>query len=424
MSFASGFITGLSKSIDDNLKKSMERTQERIDGMAQYRVTRRRTQLERKEKEKDELRDVLTNLASLVDGDIDKAAQIYKGVGGTVSSANEFYTSAMKSKKAMGEDFDMAKAFDFMTENAPSGIAMSQYLDNFTTGVKKMPVSEDEIGGTGLYGALFKPKVGDQIMKQVETTAPLPTEADKFAVPSAKINYNNFMEAKDYEKKNRFKSDSTNEATLLDVEDEIYYTPPSQTEKIKFLKSKKKRLEALIKKEFQNKIAVKRAGSTTTTSMFSKINRDKKIANAQIDGVGDTKLLSKDVNNELVDALEGNEAKIYYGKLKGLKALKDSGNYTSDAIFTNQINYTMGLIDDKVKAYKDDFKFGRNLRSKTYHAGKDGRGLTAADAIAKTKATGTTAPVIKVGDVVTVKSPTENNPDATKTVIWTGSDFY
>jgi len=158
--------------------------------------------------------------------------------------------------------------------------------------------------------------------------------------------------------------------------------------------------------------------------MFSKINRDKKIANAQIDGVGDTKLLSKDVNNELVDALEGNEAKIYYGKLKGLKALKDSGNYTSDAIFTNQINYTMGLIDDKVKAYKDDFKFGRNLRSKTYHAGKDGRGLTAADAIAKTKATGTTAPVIKVGDVVTVKSPTENNPDATKTVIWTGSDFY
>jgi len=424
MSFASGFITGLSKSIDDNLKKSMERTQERIDGMAQYRVTRRRTQLERKEKEKDELRDVLTNLASLVDGDIDKAAQIYKGVGGTVSSANEFYTSAMKSKKAMGEDFDMAKAFDFMTENAPSGIAMSQYLDNFTTGVKKMPVSEDEIGGTGLYGALFKPKVGDQIMKQVETTAPLPTEADKFAVPSAKINYNNFMEAKDYEKKNRFKSDSTNEATLLDVEDEIYYTPPSQTEKIKFLKSKKKRLEALIKKEFQNKIAVKRAGSTTTTSMFSKMNRDKKIANAQIDGVGDTKLLSKDVNNELVDALEGNEAKIYYGKLKGLRALKDSGNYTSDTIFTNQIDYTMSLIDDKVKAYKDDFKFGRNLRSKTYHAGDDGKGLTAEDAVAGTKATGTTAPMIKVGDVVTVKSPTENNPDATKTVIWTGSDFY
>lgn len=424
MSILRGFVTGFAKSVDESLKKSMERTQERIDGMAQYRVTRRRTQLERKEKERDKLRDTLQNLASLVDGDIDKAAQIYKGSGGTIASANQFYASAMKSKQAMGDNFDMSTAFEFMTENAPSGITMAQYLDNFTTGVKKMPVSDDEIGGTGLYGALFKPKVGDQVMRQVETTAPLPKEADKFTVPSAKINYNNFMEAMDYEKKNRFKSDSTNEATLLDVEDEIYYTPPSQTKKIAFLKNKKKRLEALIKKEFQNKIAVKRAGSTTNTSMFSKINRDKKIANAQIDGVGDTKLLSKDVNNELVDALEGNEAKIYYGKLKGLKALKDSGNYTSDVIFTNQINYTMDLINDKVKAYKDDFKFGRNLRTKTYHAGVDGKGLTAEDAIAKTKATGTTAPVIKVGDVVTVKSPTENNPDATKTVIWTGSDFY
>jgi len=84
----------------------------------------------------------------------------------------------------------------------------------------------------------------------------------------------------------------------------------------------------------------------------------------------------------------------------------------------------MDLINDKVKAYKDDFKFGRNLRSKTYHAGADGKGLTAAEAVAGTKATGTTAPKINVGDVVTVKSPTEKNPNATKTVIWTGSDFY
>ncbi len=424
MSFIAGFATGLAKSIDENLKKSMERTQERIDGMAQYRVTRRRTQLERKEKEKDELRKTLENLASLVDGDYDKAAQIYKGSGGTVESANQFYTTAMKSKQAMGKDFDIGTAFEFMTENAPKGISLSDYLDNFTTGVKKMPVEEDEVVGTGLYGALFKPKVGEQIMSQVDATAPLPDEKAKFAVPSAKINYNNFMEAKDYEKKNRFKSDATNEATLLDVEDEIYYTPKSNTKKIKFLEAKKKRLEELIKKEFENKIAVKKAGSTTSTSMFSKTNRDKKIVNAQIDGVGDTKLVSKDVNNILVENLQGNEAKIYYGKLKGLKALKDSGNFASDTIFTNQINYTISMIEDKAQEYKDDFKFGRNLRSKTYHAGDDGKGITKQEFIKGTKATADAGPVIKAGDVVTIKTPTPNNPNATKTVIWTGSDFY
>jgi hypothetical protein len=134
----------------------MQRTQDRIDGMAQYRITRRRAELERKDKEKEELRDTLTNLASLVGGDIDKAAQIYKGVGGTISSANEFFKVAQTSQRTMGKDFDISTAFDFATDNAPQGMTISQYLDNFTTSVKKLPVSDDEVPTTGLYGALFK----------------------------------------------------------------------------------------------------------------------------------------------------------------------------------------------------------------------------------------------------------------------------
>ena len=82
------------------------------------------------------------------------------------------------------------------------------------------------------------------------------------------------------------------------------------------------------------------------------------------------------------------------------------------------------MIEDKAQEYKDDFKFGRNLRSKTYHAGDDGKGLTKQEFIKGTKATADAGPVIKAGDVVTIKTPTPNNPNATKTVIWTGSDFY
>ena len=59
MSFFTGLVTGLAKSVDDNLKKDMQRTQDRIDGMAQYRITRRRAKLEQQDKEKAELRDVL-----------------------------------------------------------------------------------------------------------------------------------------------------------------------------------------------------------------------------------------------------------------------------------------------------------------------------------------------------------------------------
>ena len=56
----------------------MERSQERAEGMAQYRITRRRAEIERQEKEKRELKETLGNLASLVDGDVDKAAQLTK----------------------------------------------------------------------------------------------------------------------------------------------------------------------------------------------------------------------------------------------------------------------------------------------------------------------------------------------------------
>ena len=49
-------------------------------------------------------------------------------------------------------------------------------------------MSDDEVTTTGLYGALFKPKVGEQITKIVESTAPLDKEKEKFAVPTPKVN--------------------------------------------------------------------------------------------------------------------------------------------------------------------------------------------------------------------------------------------
>ena len=53
-----------------SLKKILNE-QERADGMAQYRITRRRAEIERKRK--GELRDTLGNLASLVDGDVESS---------------------------------------------------------------------------------------------------------------------------------------------------------------------------------------------------------------------------------------------------------------------------------------------------------------------------------------------------------------
>ena len=291
-------------------------------------------------------------------------------------------------------------------------MSISQYLDNFTTSVKKLPVSDDEVPTTGLYGALFKPKAGEQIMKQVESTAPLPTEAEKFAVPTAGINYNNFLEAKQFEKSNRFTSGSTNEATLLKLEDELFYE--TDEEKKKGLNKRRKEIIARIKKEHEKNLAVKKAGSSTT-SMFSKTNRDKIVNNGIVRGVGDSEIV-KSIEGELETSLQGNEHKIFAGTLKGMTNLKQEYG-ANDAILLSKIKSVEDTTKSKIKAYKFDFVNNVDRRSRTYHVVE-----SVAELNAGIKGTSSSKPKILPGDVITYKTGEtgENGLPKTKTVIWTG----
>ena len=86
MSFTSGFIGGLAKSIDERLKDGMRRTEERADRILERTSIRAEREQQRAEEEQREVSEVLKNLASLVeDADVpegmtkyDYAAQLYK----------------------------------------------------------------------------------------------------------------------------------------------------------------------------------------------------------------------------------------------------------------------------------------------------------------------------------------------------------
>ena len=428
MSFATGFITGLAKSVDEQLKTDMKRTQNRLDGMAQYRVTRRRAELERKDKEKEELRESVLKLASLVGGDTTKAIQMYKAAGNNTSDANKFYDIAVKSQRTLGEDFDISKAIEFSSINAPANIKPADYLNNFVDNsvgaVKPLPAYDEDIPATGLYGALFKPKLGKQVMKQTDAIAPLPKETtttDTSFIPSAKINFNEFMEYKAFEKSNRFESGSTNEATLLKVEDEMFYT--KDKEKLAFLKSKRQSILERMKEEHNKKIAVKQAG-TSESSMFSKTNRDKIINNGITRGVNDSNIV-KSLEGELVTQLEGNEHKIFAGTLRGMENLKKEYS-ESDNVLSKKINSVIQNTKQDIKAYKYDFRQGVNLRGKTYHTLESESDL-AKGVIGERDNTGKIIkePKVKPGDVVTYKTGEvdERGNPKTKTVIWTGVGF-
>ena len=228
MGFLEGLVTGAATSVNEQLKKDMERSQERAEGMAQYRVTRRRAAVERQEKEKKELEDTLNNLASLVDGDIDKAAQLYINGGKNITGANALYQELLKNKQA---GIDISTAMTFAENVAPEGTTMQDYVSKFVTPITKLPIAEGEVKGSGLYGALFKPDLGASVRRQVEEAAPLPSqEAPDLNVQMAKIDRSGFLDAKKAAQadeefkmtKGRYESDMQAAQSRMDIANKNY----------------------------------------------------------------------------------------------------------------------------------------------------------------------------------------------------------
>jgi len=197
MSFFEGILTGAATSIDTQLKKDMERTQERAEGMAQYRVTRRRAEIERQDKEKREVSDVLNKLAGLVGGDVDKAAQLYVSGGKSVTGANALYDELKKNADA-GKD--ISTAITFAEARSEPG-QMTDYVSRFITPISTLPPIKGEIKGAGLYGAMFKPDLAKSVMAQVDEEAPIsPVQqfTDRTAPTAAKIDRTGFLAAEEY----------------------------------------------------------------------------------------------------------------------------------------------------------------------------------------------------------------------------------
>ena len=202
MSFFRGFIKEAATNVTDMLKEDMKRTDERAEGMAQYRVTRRRAEQERIIKDKKEVENALNKLATLVDNDIDKAAQLYVAGGKSVAGADALY---LELKKNMDAGIDVGAATTFAQSRAQPG-QMTDYLKEFVTPITKLPDIEGEAAaGAGLYGAIFKPDLKAEVMRQVEAEAPL-GDTDQFegtATGAAAIDRTGFLAAKEQARKEK-----------------------------------------------------------------------------------------------------------------------------------------------------------------------------------------------------------------------------
>ena len=401
MSFATGFVTGLAKSVDDQLKNDMLRTQKRMDGMEQYRITRRRTEEDRVKKDRREVGEVMKNLASLVGGDMYKAKQLFESGGGTVSGATAFYNELNDSRSKLGEQFKIDEIVSFSNENRPEGVTDQDFINNYVRGVSKIK-TEGQMQGSGLLGKLFGGDYGATVDKRVDEQAPI--EADTFGTiktAPAEIDYTALAKYKKYQKDNKPKAASTFEGELLRLENDLDLATTDDEKTA--ITTRINKVKSYIVEEANLKA---KASKGTTSTYFSKEGRGKIIDNAIKREL--SPYVKQDLSGQITIAMKGNEAQVFTGKLRALNGLKKDYAGVKDDLLNSQINTQIANVRTEIKEYKDNIKNNTKLSAKKLKTATN-----KSDAIAQAKE-GKYSP----GDIVTY---TEDGK--TYTGLWTGVTF-
>lgn len=313
MSFFSGLVTGLAKSVDDQLKSDILRTQKRMDGMEQYRVTRRRTELEREAADTKKVKEAIQNLSQFVDGDMWKATQLYATGGSTLSGANKLYDVLDKNRAALGADFKIDEVVSGLNATRPEGISEADYIANFVEGAKVIK-SQGEMKGSGLLAA-FGGDFGKTVDKRVEEQAPISeSKYGILTVPTGQVNYDKLIERQKYKKDNRIDYDTFEQG--YNRFDQAAFYEENPDEKAKLIKKR----EDLYQKYLMDK-TLEKSSTGKTTSLFSKESITKVIETANlsaIKGAGYT----EGVGENLRVLLEGNQGPIFEAKIQALKGLR------------------------------------------------------------------------------------------------------
>lgn len=313
MSFFSGLVTGLAKSVDDQLKNDILRTQKRMDGMEQYRVTRRRTELEREAADTKKVKEAIQNLSQFVDGDMWKATQLYATGGSTLSGANKLYDVLDKNRAALGADFKIDEVVSGLNATKPEGISEADYISNFVEGAKVIK-SQGEMKGSGLLAA-FGGDFGKTVDKRVEAQAPISeSKYGILTVPTAQVNYDKLIERQKYKKDNRIDYDTFKQGYARFDQAIFYEEDPD--EKAKLIKKR----DDLYQKYLMDK-KLEKSSTGKSSSLFSKESITKVIETANlsaIKGAGYT----EGVGENLTILLEGNQGPIFEAKMQALKGLR------------------------------------------------------------------------------------------------------
>jgi hypothetical protein len=415
MGFASGFVTGLAKSVDDQLKNDMLRTQKRMDGMEQYRVTRKRADIERKQKEGNELAETLQKLASFTDGNIDYAEQVYLAVGANTADANAYY-DVLKENQAVTKNFKLSDHVKFGEMVRSKDVKAKDVAANYIDGIKE--TKSENVKGYGLMSLFDRSKSGEQIDKKVNEQVPTTESAfglvKRNANQLAKIDHSGMIAYKEHQKKNQAEAGSTLVGDLLKLENEYRYETDA---------TKQAEIQTRItqrRKDITQEAVLKRK-ATGESSAFTKPNRDSIIKSAYERGLGE-KFLKPGIGGELILSLEGNEVEGWGKKIQVLNNLNKDWSSLDDTVFKSQIASEKNMVVQQVTSYKNSFMNNDTaiMGNKTFHT-NNGQGYATREDMDKDTMATTSGvePKIKKGDVAQYKDRNGN----LRVAVWTGTDW-
>jgi hypothetical protein len=414
MGFASGFVTGLAKSVDDQLKNDMLRTQKRMDGMEQYRVTRKRADIERKQKEGNELAETLQKLASFTDGNIDYAEQVYLAVGANTADANAYY-DVLKKNQEVTKNFKLSDHVKFGEMVRSKDVKAKDVAANYIDGIKE--TKSENVKGYGLMSLFDRSKSGEQIDKKVNEQVPTTESAfglvKRNANQLAKIDHSGMIAYKEHQKNNRRKYGTSYVSDLIILEGELSFTKDPD-EKEKLTKEIAQR-RADVNLEAANALA----GKNKETSFFSKPQIGTLIKDTKNGALSGVSSQVQGIDGIISTIIEGKEAEAFQVQRNAFIALKKAYAPAKSDVFNMAIDAQQNAINLEIQNYIKDFTQNRVARKgKKLHDPMTDAEIKAG---IKGSSSGTTKtkPLINIGDVVQIKLPN----GGVKIAIYTGNDF-
>jgi len=353
MGFATGFATGFAKSVDEVLKKDMLRTQKRMDGMEQYRVTRRRADEDRVKKDRREVGDVMKQLATFVGGDMYKAKVLFETGGGTVAGATKFYDKLDNNKSSLGENFDINAVVTGINKvERPEGVTDADLVDNYIEGYKKIT---SEMTASGLYGKIFNPDISAQVDKNVDAVAALPNNIyNTIKTKPLAINHEALIERQAYKKANQIAPKGTFMAEYLSLDGQFYNE--GDVTKKKAIGKRRDDMYAKYKKDKELSKSV--TGKDTT--IFSKENITTILAKSKENALTQGGY-TQNIDGVITTVMEGNAAGVFLAQQQGLKAIEDrfKTSLSSEPILRDAIEAEKVLQKNARDTYKSSIENNR-----------------------------------------------------------------